>query len=464
MLKSLINKASNLVQASKDGAHSLVQSALHKEVKIAITGLSRSGKSVLFTSLLTLIKARAAEKNIDFLPLLTQLPIHRIKTVEVRPIEGEKMYPLEESIAQLAQGQWPKPTQEVYGFELFISLHQDHDWLKHLHDTQTLSFQFYDYPGEWLTDLPMLKHDYVTWSHKALAQQSSNPQKHYASSWQAFLEDYDFDTPPTPSAINEMVSAFKAYLTHTKQAGITVLQPANMLLTVSQHDWHQHGFTPLPTEITSDPSHPWTQVFTQHYQHYQTHTLEPLHERYFAHTDKQIILVDLFEGLSYGQRHLKQLRETLTNLASIFVYGKTNWFKAKLFNEHKISDLAFVASKVDSAPLSQQAQLLSLLEDVSKGARAVLADQPVRFQHFLLSAIKSAENDPKNETDTIYYYNAQRELVKKTFTHPIPATIQEISEDQGFLQLSNYPSTDYHDAMQQAQGIDRLLNFMLEDQ
>jgi len=167
--------------------------------------------------------------------------------------------------------------------------------------------------------------------------------------------------------------------------------------------------------------------------------------------------------LSYGQRHLYQLRETLANLASIFVYGKTNWFKAKLSNEHKISDLAFVASKVDSAPLSQQANLLSLLEDVSSAARAVLSNEQVRFSHFLLSAIKSAENNPKDNDDCIYYYNQSRQLVKKTFTQPIPANIQAIKEDQGFLPLSSVPNADYLEAMRQAHGIDTLLNFMMEE-
>jgi uncharacterized protein len=463
MLKSLLKKANTLMQNGVDNANSLLQTALHKEVKIAITGLSRSGKSMLFTSLLTLMRDRAAQNNIDYLPLLTQLPIHRIKTVEIRPIEGEKMYPLEESQAHLAQGKWPQPTQEVYGFELFIALHQEREWLKHLNDTQTLSFKFYDYPGEWLTDLPMLKLDYLAWSHKALAQQSSNPQKQYATQWHRYLESFNFDTLPTASVINEMIAVYKNYLIETKRAGITVLQPANMLLAVSQHDWSQYGFAPLPTDVTSDPSHPWVQIFTKHYQHYQTHALKPLHERYFANTDKQIILVDLFEGLSYGQRHLKQLKETITNLASIFVYGKTNWFKSKFFNEHKISDIAFVASKVDSAPLSQQANLLSLLEDVSKGARSVLEDQPVRFEHFLLAAIKSAENDPKNEKDCIYYRNERGQTVKKSFTHPIPDKIQGIREDQGFIPLNNIPREHYLDDIQQAQGIDSLLNFMLEE-
>ncbi|WP_044412664.1 YcjX family protein, partial [Thiomicrospira microaerophila] len=178
---------------------------------------------------------------------------------------------------------------------------------------------------------------------------------------------------------------------------------------------------------------------------------------------KQIILIDLFEGLSYGQQHLKQLRETITHLASIFVYGKTNWLKAKLFDEHKISDLAFVASKVDSAPLSQQENLYHLLEDVTRGARKVLGDQPVKFKHFLLSAIRSAENDTVDDDKAIYFYNDQQQMMKKSFNQPIPSAIQGISDDQSFLILKNYPGPDYLADMQNAQGIDTLLNFMLEE-
>lgn len=464
MIKSFLKKANRLYHAGRDSAQSSLTQVLHKEMKIAITGLSRSGKSMLFTSLLTLIKDRAAQKSVDFLPLLSSLPLHRIKQVSVRPVEGEKMYPLEQSLALLSQGQWPPATQDVYGFELYVEMMRDQDdWLKTLSDTETLSFQFYDYPGEWLTDLPMLHLDYLSWSHKALAQQSSNPQKQFATDWQHFIDGFDFDSPPTPERMNQMVAHYKHYLTQTKQAGITLLQPANMLLTVSEFDWNQYGFTPLPTDVTSDPNHPWHQAFSDHFTRYQTEILKPLHQRYFANTDKQIILIDLFEGLSYGQRHLKQLRETITHLASIFVYGRTSWLKAKLFDEHKISDLAFVASKVDSAPLSQQENLYHLLEDVTKGARAVLADQPVRFEHFLLSAIKSAENDPVDDEHAIYYYNEHQALIKKSFNQPIPSNIQGISEEQSFLMLKNYPGPDYMSDMQNAQGIDSLLNFMLED-
>lgn len=464
MMTSLLKKANSLYQAGRDSAQSGLKQVLHKEMKIAITGLSRSGKSMLFTSLLTLLKDRAEQKNADFLPLLSHLPLHRIRHVDVRPVEGEKMYPLELSLAQLAKGQWPAATQDVYGFELYIELARDQDdWLKTLSDTETLSFQFYDYPGEWLTDLPMLHLDYLNWSHKALAQQSSNPQKQFATDWQHFLEGFDFDSPPTPERINQMVAQYKHYLTQTKQAGITLLQPANMLLAVSEFDWNRYGFTPLPTDVTSDPHHPWHQAFSEHYARYQKDILTPLHQRYFANTDKQIILIDLFEGLSYGQQHLKQLRETITHLASIFVYGKTNWLKAKLFDEHKISDLAFVASKVDSAPLSQQENLYHLLEDVTRGARKVLGDQPVKFKHFLLSAIRSAENDPVDDDNAIYFYNDQQQMMKKSFNQPIPSAIQGISDDQSFLMLKNYPGPDYLADMQNAQGIDTLLNFMLEE-
>jgi len=148
MMKSLLQKANRLYLAGRDSAQSGLKDLLHKEMKIAITGLSRSGKSMLFTSLLTLLKDRAEQKTIDFLPLLSHLPLHRIRQVEVRPVEGEKMYPLQQSLAQLAKGQWPGATQDVYGFELYIELDRDQDdWLKTVSDTETLSFQFYDYTG-----------------------------------------------------------------------------------------------------------------------------------------------------------------------------------------------------------------------------------------------------------------------------------------------------------------------------
>lgn len=464
MFNSVLKYGKSLIDSGLELANEGVQQLLHKKVKVAITGLSQSGKSMLFTSLLTLIKDRAAQKQVDFLPLLKELPLDRIRYAEVRAIENEKMFPLEPSQEALAKGEWPEVTEDVYGFELFIELTREQgDWLVPLSHIQTLSLQFYDYPGEWLTDLPMLQMDFIAWNHKTLAQQTNNPQKKFSGSWQQFLETFDFDQPPTPERIDLLLSQYKLFLQQTKSAGITVLQPATLLLKSASFDWQQYGFTPLPTDVSSDLNHPWTKCFIEHFNLYQNKVLKPLQKSYFTNTDKQIILIDLFEGLSYGQSHLKQLRETITLFAGLFVYGKTHWLSEKLMGQHKISDLAFVASKVDSAPLSQQPNLLSLLIDVTKGARAALADQPVHFEHFLLSAIQAAENDPIDEKDVIYYYNSHQALIRKTFHHPIPSSIGAMDDNQSFMLLKNSPGSDYLTALYRAQGIDTLLNFILEE-
>ena len=430
---------------------------LQQRHRFTITGLSRSGKSMLFTSLMTILKYRSEEKY-NCLPLLEALPIDLVEHMRLEPLPGYDFFPVDEHMQALARGEWPAPTEQAYGFKLIVRLRQTSTLKKYLMPYTDVVFEFIDYPGEWITDLPLLSKSFVQWSDSAWAQQASEPQKFYATEWHDFIEGFDFEQPPTREAVLAVVSQYRKYLQHAKENGISMLQPGSFLIDGSGFDWRSQGFAPLPSKVSSDVSHPWYKTFARHYEAFQKQWLQPLKDNTFRETDKQMILVDLFEGLNHSRQHLYQLKETLSHLAETFVYGNPNWFARHVLRQHKIGRVAFVATKTDLIPEAQKPNMLSLLKQVSEGAVAKFEGKPIEFEHFLVSAIKTT--DAGSNDNALRYTNADGAYVEADF-EALPAKLKDMEADAHYPVLAARVPKDHLPRMLNGRGLDRLLQFLL---
>ncbi|MDP2535457.1 YcjX family protein [Alteromonas stellipolaris] len=455
-LSSLLDKVRLAASASGETLSDIFSKETHR---FTITGLSRSGKSMLFTSLMTMLKSRS-EEGYACMPLLRYLPPSQVEFMRIEPIDGYKPFPLEENMDALASGRWPEATEEAYGFKLVVRLTQTMSIKRHLLPHTDIVFEFIDYPGEWITDIPMLGKTYAQWSDSAWAQLSSGPQQHFANEWKTVVNAFDFEQLPTQENINALVSAYRHYLVVAKKNGISLLQPGSFLLDSSDFDWQQLGFAPLPSSITSDVSHPWYKVFDAHFTRFQKDWLTPLKQSVFRETDKQIILVDLFEGLNHSRQHLYQLKETLSHLADTFVYGQTGWFARNVMRKEAIGRVAFVATKADLIPVSERENLLSLLKQVTEGARARFVDKPIQFEHFLVSAIQVT--DEGSSPNALRYQDAENGYVEAAF-EPIPASLKAMEADAHFPVLNTQVPQDYMARILSGRGLDRLLQFLLAE-
>ena len=453
-IASLVGKTKAMAAFTGDKLADVFSKETHR---FTITGLSRSGKSMLFTSLITMLKSRS-EEGYACLPLLRYLPPTRVLDMRIEPIEGYKPFPHLDNIAALEQGAWPDATEEAYGFKLIVRLKQTASIKRHVLPHTDVVFEFIDYPGEWITDIPMLSKSYAHWSDSAWAQLSSGPQQYFANTWKQFVNQFDFEQAPTQARISELVSAYRSYLVEAKSNGISLLQPGSFLLESSDFDWHEFGFTPLPSSITSDVSHPWFNAFNKHYTTFQTKWLTPLKQSIFKETDKQIILIDLFEGLNHSRQHLYQLKETLSHLADTFVYGQSGWFSKHVLKKEQIGRVAFVATKSDLIPQNQRDNLLSLLQQITEGARARFTDKPINFEHFLVSAMQVTDEGASD--NAIRYKDSEGRYIEATF-EPVPRTLKEMEEGSHFPVPQVTVPQDFKARILAGKGIDRLLQFLL---
>lgn len=430
------------------------------ERKVIITGLSRSGKTVFFTSLIYLLKARAAQGTGDDLPLLhRRLAKDNLVEVEVSDLPDAPSFPYQAAIEALQSGQWPAATEQISGFELVIHAHNRHPLTRRLKPIETLALQFYDYPGEWLTDLPMLNKDYLNWSNQVMAEQHSLPLKLFSGAWIAAIESTDFSQPPSHDTLQQLHKVYHDYLMQAKAGGITLLQPAGLLLDTTNFDFNQQPVFPLPSHIACESGHPWTQRLTAHFLAYQEQWLRPLQVQYFSRAEQQVVLVDLFEGLNYGQNQLRQLRQTLSQLATTFVYGRTHWLKKFLGRAPEISKVAFAATKMDCAPFNQQANLLALLKDVTAGAQNQFAPDEVSFAHFCVSALRVTKQEDE-DADAILYQNPDGQVVRMHFS-PIPGSVSEMGQTQALTPIETQPGRHWQAQIRASQGLDGLLNYLL---
>ncbi len=453
-IATLFDKASSMASLTSDKLADVFSKETHR---FTITGLSRSGKSMLFTSLITMLKSRS-EEGYACLPLLRYLPPSKVLDMRIDPLEGYKPFPHLKNIAALERQEWPEATEEAYGFKLTVRLKQSESFKRHLLPHTDVVFEFIDYPGEWITDIPMLSKSYPQWSDSAWAQLSSGPQQYFATNWKDIVNQFDFEQAPTPERIQQLVNAYRGYLVLAKANGISLLQPGSFLLESSDFNWLAFGFTPLPSSITSDVSHPWYNVFNEHFTTFQNKWLTPLKQSIFKETDKQIILVDLFEGLNHSRQHLYQLKETLSHLADTFVYGQSNWFSRTIMRKEQIGRVAFVATKADLAPNSQRDNLHSLLTQITEGARARFTDKPIAFEHFLVSAMQVT--DDGGNDNAIRYKDNDGRYVEATF-ESIPSRLREMEEDSHFPAVHVKVPQDFKARILAGKGIDRLLQFLL---
>lgn len=425
--------------------------------RITMTGLSRSGKSMLFTSLMTTLKYRS-EENYNCLPLLKSLPIELVEGMKLDAIESYEIFPLTDHLHSLENQSWPKPTEQIYGFKLSITLKETGSIKKYLLPRREIIFEFLDYPGEWITDMPMLNKTFSQWSDSAWAQQMAEPQSYYAQEWHDFTRAFNFDLNPDNESIALVVNEYRNYLKKSKEGGISLLQPGSFLISGSGFDWEHSGFAPLPTRVTSDLTNPWNKVFSNNYQLFLDQWLKPLKENSFKESDKQIILIDLFEGLNHSKLHLQQLKETLSNLSETFVYGNPNWFSKNILRNKAIGKVAFVATKADLIPETQKPQLLSLLQDITEGARAKFKENEIKFDHFLVSAIQAT--DPGSSNNSLRYTSLNGEYMEVEF-EDIPSNLKSMNRDENFPALPVKVPKDYLPRILNGRGMDRLFQYLL---
>ena len=185
----------------KNELNALVNRGVDRHLRLAVTGLSRSGKTAFITAMVNqLLNIHAGAR----LPLLSAVREERLLGVKRIPQRdfGIPRFTYDEGLAQLYGDPpaWPTPTRGVSEIRLALRFKSNDSLLRHFKDTSTLYLEIVDYPGEWLLDLPMLAQDYLSWSRQ-MTGLLNGQRGEWSAKWRMMCEGLD---PLAPADENRL--------------------------------------------------------------------------------------------------------------------------------------------------------------------------------------------------------------------------------------------------------------------
>ena len=161
--------ASGLRGLAAGGAAGIDRAVNEDHIRLAVTGLSRAGKTVFVTSLIHNLLALGQRRNTlpKLTARLTQDGMNRLRNVEVLPA-GASVLPVFDYGAKLADPaadapSWPPRTEDLAQVSLTLEVDRVSS-LGRRFGPRRIRLDILDYPGEWLLDLPMMDLDFATWS------------------------------------------------------------------------------------------------------------------------------------------------------------------------------------------------------------------------------------------------------------------------------------------------------------
>jgi predicted YcjX-like family ATPase len=287
----------------------LADGLLTNRLRLAVTGLRRSGKTVLITSLVHhLIDGHD-------LPFLKVAHDGRYRGARLQPGRHGATFPYAAFAEQLSapRPSWPEATERLSSLRLEIAYTAGSGLWRHLDPASRLYLDVIDYPGEWLLDLPLLERDFARFSAETLQRAVRPIRAMAARAWLARIAALPADAPADPDLAAELAALFTDYLRRCqRELGLSLIQPGRFLSPGEHANSPLLAWSPLP----DGPAPPGSlrALMRERYDAYRRQVIEPFWRDHFSRFDRQIVLVDLFSPLNRGPEHLTDTQEALAAL------------------------------------------------------------------------------------------------------------------------------------------------------
>ena len=362
----VIGTIAGQVGRTVDAMGATVSEAFFEPVlRLGVTGLSRAGKTVFITSLVTNLLEPAR------MTALAAAQSGRMTGVWLQPQPDMTLprFDYETHLAALTgpQPHWPESTRAIS--ELRLSFRLAPSGLTGmltgaLTGPRRMHIDIVDYPGEWLLDLTLMSRSHADWSRQTLARIQSRPE---AARFLAMARDTDAAVPHDETVARDLAAAFTDYLHAARAAGWSDCGPGRFLLPGDLAGSPVLTFAPLPEPATPRRGSLWREM-QRRYDAYCRQVVRPFFENHFARIDRQVVLVDLIEAVQRGPAALDDLRRTLAEVLGAFRPG-SNSFLATLLRGRRVEKLLFAATKADHLHHSQHPALGALAEAMLAQAR-----------------------------------------------------------------------------------------------
>ncbi|MFO1069321.1 MAG: YcjX family protein [Geminicoccaceae bacterium] len=367
-----------------DELGTLADRAVDRHLRVAVTGLRRSGKTVFITSLVHHLL------DGNGLPFLTAVHENRFLGSRLVGQDRADAFPYGPFHAELSADppRWPRATDRLANLELVLAYRTRSLVLSRLSPIQHLTVEIIDYPGEWLLDLPLLRLDFAEFSRQAMALARQPLRAPVAAPWLERLAAADPAARADAAVLAELADRYTTYLRRCHgELGLSVVQPGRFTTPDTMAGSPLLQFCPMPEG--SWPAGSLGALAAERYRGYRDEIVAGFYRQHFSRFDRQIVLVDLFACLNAGPAHFADTELALSMILESFRYGDASWFQ-RLFAP-RIDKVLFAASKADHVAHTQHANLKSLLEQMIQAAARRPRFSGIAVDVLALAALRSTD-------------------------------------------------------------------------
>jgi uncharacterized protein len=352
----------------RDFATGLVSPSL----RLGVTGLSRSGKTVFITALVHALLKQAR------LPVFEAHARGRISRcyLEPQPDDDLPRFSYEKHLEALTgkDRHWPEGTRRISQLRLTIEYEPRGLIARNLHGGK-LHLDIVDYPGEWLLDLPLMSQTYAQWSAATVAGSRTAPRLAHAKDWHHHLALLDPAAPADEQQALRASELFTTFLARCREddVALSTLPPGRFLMPGDLAGSPMLSFAPLDVAADHDLSAgSLAALMARRYDAYVARVVKPFFFGHFARLDRQIVLVDVLSALNAGPAAVNDLRAALTGVLGSFRIGANSI--ASAFLGRRIERVLFAATKADLLHHTSHDRLEAILR--------VLVDDAARKAEF----------------------------------------------------------------------------------
>jgi predicted YcjX-like family ATPase len=370
-----VSALTDFFSEARDSAANLAELFMRgRGLRLGVTGLSRSGKTVFITALvqqLTALADAAAEGRKNPLPVFRLAAERRLLSgrLEPQPDDQVARFAFEEHVAALtgADRQWPQSTRQISELRLRLDYERPGG-----HGSGPLPFgiDIVDYPGEWLLDLPLLEKSYAQWSRETLAASATAARANLAAEWRGFSIGLDPSAPEDEAQARRAAELFTAYLRAARSDAhaLSTLPPGRFLMPGDLEGSPALTFAPLPLPEGGEIARgTLASMMERRYEAYKTYVVRPFFRDHFARLDRQIVLVDALAALNAGPAALRDLQHALEEVLAAFRVGRSTLL-SRLFRP-RIDKILVAATKADHLHHTSHDRLEAILRLLT--ARAI---------------------------------------------------------------------------------------------
>lgn len=461
----------------KHRASDLFDRTLDTNVNLAVTGLSRSGKTAFITSLVNQLLNAGYSADLPFFEVTQDDQLVGVKRVPQKNLHIPR-FNYEGAINAFSNEpiSWPEPTKGISQIRLALKYKPDSSLIKLAKDHVTLTIDITDYPGEWLLDLPLLGMTFEEWSEFSAELFDNSVRAEYSQTFSEKLKLIDPLSPVNEDELAELANEYTALLHVFKgELGLSVIQPGRFVLpgelsgapvlqffpylNINELDKNKYQNAGDDTVIG---------MLKARFNEYKQRIVKKFYKEHFVNFDRQIILADCLTPLSHGEESFKELKTAIDMIMESFNYGQSSLLK-RMFSPC-IDKLMFAATKADHVTPEQHKPLVSLLNQLVYSKMQALNFEHVEMKSIALSSVKVTDlGQSTHNGNTIPVIQGLRTQDKKLVTM-FPGSVPAKFPDADFWQTNPFKFTNFDPKSKLTDGeslphlrMDQVLQFLLGD-